>query len=123
MTDWYTRPFFFVADVERALDFYVRSLGFTEKWSFKEDGKVFVAQVNRGECEIILSSHWPEKNGNGRLFISLTTAGYAALPGDLASKGVDAKPGWWGYRTLIVADPDGNELYFPDPDDKGGGHE
>ena len=74
---------------------------------------MFVGQVNRGECEIILSSQWPEKNGNGRLFISLTAAAYAALPGDLASKGVAAKAGWWGYRTLIVTDPDGNELYFP----------
>lgn len=121
MVDWYARPLFFVADVERARDFYVGSLGFTEKWSFAEDGKLFVGQVNRGECEVILSSQWPEKNGKGRLFVSLTTAAYAALPGELAAKGVTAKDGWWGYRTLIVTDPDGNELYFPDPDDPGGG--
>jgi catechol 2,3-dioxygenase-like lactoylglutathione lyase family enzyme len=121
MTGWYARPFFFVADVERALDFYVNSLGFTEKWRFAEEGKVFVAQVDREGCEIILSSQWSDRNGKGRLFIALTSAGYAALPGDLAGKGVTAKQGWWGYRSLFVADPDGNELYFPDPDDPGGG--
>jgi catechol 2,3-dioxygenase-like lactoylglutathione lyase family enzyme len=115
-----TRPLFFVADVERARDFYVGSLGFTEKWSFVEDGKLFVGQVNRGDCEVILSSQWPERNGKSRLFVSLTTAAYAALPGELAAKGVTATQGWWGYRTLIVTDLDGNELYFPDPDDPGG---
>lgn len=121
MADWYTRPIFFVADVERSLDFYVGSLGFTKKWSFAENGKVFVGQVNREGCEIILSDQWPERNGKGRLFISLTGAGYAALPGGLANKGITAKQGWWGYRTLIVTDLDGNELCFPDPDDPGGG--
>jgi catechol 2,3-dioxygenase-like lactoylglutathione lyase family enzyme len=121
MTDWYTRPMFFVADVERALDFYVGSLDFTENWKFAEDGKVFVAQADREGCEIIFASQWPEKIGKGMLFISLSEAAYAALPGELAGKGVTAREGWWGYRTLIVTDPDGNELYFPDPSDPGGG--
>lgn len=120
MTDWYTRPVFFVTDVQRALEFYVGVLGFTEAWSFAEDGKVFVAQADREGCEIILSSQWPDKNGKGMVFISLTSAGFAALPDELAARGFTAKQGWWGYRTLIVADPDGNELFFPDPDDKGG---
>jgi catechol 2,3-dioxygenase-like lactoylglutathione lyase family enzyme len=117
---WYSRPVLFVADVQRALNFYVGKLGFTEKWKFAEDGSVFVAQVDRDECEIIFSSQWPEKNGKGMLFIELLPADYAALPGDFAKNGVTAKQGWWGYRTLIVADPDGNELYFPDPTDPGG---
>jgi catechol 2,3-dioxygenase-like lactoylglutathione lyase family enzyme len=121
MGQWYSRPLFFVADVERSRDFYVDSLGFTEKWSFADAGRLFVAQVNREDCEIILSSQWPEKNGKGMLFIELTPADYAGLPSEFAAKGVAAKQGWWGYRTLIVTDPDGNELYFPDPDDPGGG--
>jgi catechol 2,3-dioxygenase-like lactoylglutathione lyase family enzyme len=121
MGQWYSRPVLFVTDVQNSRDFYVGKLGFNENWSFTEAGKLFIAQVAREDCEIILSSQWPEKNGKGMLFISLTTADYAALPGELAGKGVAAKQGWWGYRTLIVADPDGNELYFPDPDDPGGG--
>lgn len=120
MGQWYSRPVLFVADVEASRDFYVGKLGFTENWKFADNGKLFIAQVAREECEIILSSQWPEKNGKGMLFISLTTADYAAFPGELASKGAPSRAGWWGYRTIIVTDPDGNELHFPDPDDKGG---
>jgi predicted amidohydrolase len=25
------------------------------------------------------------------------------------------KDGQWGYRLMVIADPDGNELYFPYP--------
>jgi catechol 2,3-dioxygenase-like lactoylglutathione lyase family enzyme len=121
VADWYTRPMIFVADVERALAFYVGQLGFAEAWSFDEQGKVFVAQADREGCEMILCSQWPEKVGKGMLFVSLSEAAYAALPGEFAAKGVTAREGWWGYRTLVVTDPDGNELYFPDPTDKGGG--
>lgn len=120
MSDWYSRPVLFVADVQRSLEFYVGKLGFTEAWSFAEDGKLFVGQVSREKCEIILSSQWPEKNGKGMLFISLPIAPYAALPAELGARDVIARQGWWGFRSLIVTDPDGNELYFPDPADKGG---
>lgn len=120
MSDWYSRPLFFVADAESARDFYVNQLGFAENWKFDEDGKTFVVQVSREGCEIILSTQWPEKNGKGMLFISLSEAVYAALPGELARKGIAAREGWWGYRVLIVTDPDGNELYFADPTDRGG---
>ena len=27
----------------------------------------------------------------------------------------DVKDGQWGYRLMVIADPDGNELYFPYP--------
>lgn len=120
MSDWYSRSLFFVADAESARDFYVNQLGFAENWKFDEDGRAFVVQVSREGCEIILSSQWPEKNGKGMLFISLSEAAYAALPGELARKAVAAREGWWGYRVLIVTDPDGNELYFADPTDRGG---
>ena len=117
-TDWYTRPVFFVADVARALDFYVDRLGFTEKWRHMDDGQLLVAQADREGCELIFSCQWPDKAGRGMVFISLSAAAFAALPGELAGKGVAARRGHGGSPTLIVADPDGNELYFPDP---GGG--
>lgn len=115
MGKWYSRPVLFVVDVQRSVDFYVGKLDFIQKWRF--DG---VAQVDRDECEIIVCSHWPEKQRNSMLFIELTPADYAALPGFLANRGVASRAAWWGYRTLIVTDPDGNELYFPDPEDPGG---
>jgi hypothetical protein len=50
---WYARPVLFVADVHRALRFYVDMLGFEKRWH-EGDGAGKVCQVNRGECEIIL---------------------------------------------------------------------
>ena len=34
---------------------------------------------------------------------------------ELEGKGVDVKDGRWGYRLMVIVDPDGNELYFPYP--------
>jgi catechol 2,3-dioxygenase-like lactoylglutathione lyase family enzyme len=119
---WYSRPVLHVADVEASVAFYVDRIGFLEVWSFNDDaGRKFVSQVDRDEAEIILCSQWPDKVGKGMLFIALAAADWQALPGTLESRGVAFTRGWWGYRTLIVADPDGNELYFPDPADPGGG--
>jgi catechol 2,3-dioxygenase-like lactoylglutathione lyase family enzyme len=119
MGKWYTRPVLFVADVAKSVDFYVAKLGFTEKWRFDQE----VAQVDRDECEIIVSAQRPAKIGKGMLFIELTSADFAALPAALAASGVASTRGHWGYPVVIVADPDGNELYFPDPDSEGGAHE
>lgn len=133
MAKWYSRPVLFAADVDAALAFYVGQLGFTEAWKFTEnDGPgvttprkpgspTVVAQVNRDECEIILSGQWPEKAGKGMLFIELTAEDWVALPEAFAARGVAFTEGHWGYRSLIVADPAGNQLYFPDPGDPGGG--
>ena len=38
-----------------------------------------------------------------------------ALRAELEGRGVDVKDGQWGYRLMVIADPDGNELYFPYP--------
>jgi len=124
MTDWFARPIFSVTDVEASLRFYVDRLGFTIPWRFDESGKAYVAQVDRQSCAIILSNHWPEKIGKGLLFISLNVepptheAAIAALDelrAELESKGVAVKDGWWGYRLLVVDDPDGNQLLFNYP--------
>jgi catechol 2,3-dioxygenase-like lactoylglutathione lyase family enzyme len=112
---WYSRPVLFVADVERAVRFYVDKLGFSEKWRFEQE----VAQVERDECEIIVSAQRPAKIGHGMLFIELTEADFAALPAMLASNNVASTRGRWGYDCIIVDDPDGNQLYFPDPNDPG----
>jgi hypothetical protein len=43
---------------------------------------------------------------------------------ELEAKGVTVKDGSWGYRLLVVDDPDGNQLFFnypgeTAPDDRG----
>jgi hypothetical protein len=38
-----------------------------------------------------------------------------ALRAELEGRGLDVKDGQWGYRLMVIVDPDGNELYFPYP--------
>jgi catechol 2,3-dioxygenase-like lactoylglutathione lyase family enzyme len=111
---WYTRPVFFVSDVHRALRFYVDLLGFEKAWH-TGDGAGTVCQVNHGECEIILCEDATRRD-RGRLFIELTAEALAELRLEFLERGVPTKETWWGYDTLQVDDPDGNELLFPQPD-------
>jgi hypothetical protein len=74
MHRWYSRPVLFVADLPRALRFYLDDLGFRKDWH-SDNGTGMVCQVSRSECEIILcqdadrhrrarllASSWPRWN-------------------------------------------------------------
>jgi uncharacterized glyoxalase superfamily protein PhnB len=126
MTDWFARPVLHVKNVVASLHFYIDQLGFTSPWRYDEDGRVRVAQVDRQGCALILSDQWPEKVGKGLIFISLNVesatreaavAELDALCTELEGKGVPVKDGSWGYRLLVVDDPDGNQLFFNYPSD------
>ena len=127
MTDWFARPVLHVSSVEASLGFYVDRLGFTVPWRFDdEDGRPHVAEVDRQSCALILSDQWPEKAGKGLMFISLNVepptheaevAAVDALRVELDARGVAVKDGRWGYRLLVVEDPDGNQLFFPYPNE------
>src|SRR5215469_14333484 len=124
MTDWFARPVLSVTDVEASLRFYVERLGFTSPWRYDKDGRACVAQVDRQGCALILADNWPEKIGKGLIFISLNVepqtheASVAALDGlraELEARDVAIKEGMWGYRLLVIDDPDGNKLFFNYP--------
>jgi catechol 2,3-dioxygenase-like lactoylglutathione lyase family enzyme len=121
MTDWFARPVLHVTDVEVSLRFYVDRIGFTNPWRYDEDGRVRVAQVDRQGCTLILADTWPEKIGKGLMFISLNVdpeaqiAALDRLRAELEAKDVSVKEGSWGYRLLVVDDPDGNQLFFNYP--------
>ena len=130
MTDWFARPVLHVSDVEASLRFYMNHLGFTSPWRYEDDGRVRVAQVDRQGCTLILSDQWPEKVGKGLMFISLNvepptheaaTAALDALRAELESKGTPVKDGMWGYRLIVVDDPDGNQLFFNYPNENASG--
>ncbi|MGA9355668.1 MAG: glyoxalase superfamily protein [Terriglobales bacterium] len=132
MTDWFARPVLHVTDVEASLRFYVNRLGFTSPWHYDEDGKAHVAQVDRQGCALILADTWPAKIGKGVMFISLNvepathkaaTAALDALRAELEAKGIPVKEGSWGYRVLIVDDPDGNQLLFNYPNETASGND
>jgi catechol 2,3-dioxygenase-like lactoylglutathione lyase family enzyme len=117
MSSWNdARPVFFVSDVERALGFYVSQLGFAETNRYAEGGQVLVAGVARDGCPLLLSCQWPQKNGHGRYWIRLDVPTYDELRANLEAKGVALKDDFWGMDTMIVEDPDGNELFFPVPE-------
>lgn len=121
MTDWFARPVLHVRDVETSLRFYVDRLGFTSPWRHNEDGGADVAQVDRQGCTLILAGSWPEKAGKGLMFISLNAqpdeqvAALDALRAEFEARRVPVRDGWWGYRLLVIDDPDGNQLFFNYP--------
>src|SRR5258707_15352029 len=107
--DWFARPVFSVTDVEASLRFYVDRLGFTIPWRFDEDGKAYVAQVDRQGCAVILAKTWPEKGGEGLIFISLNvepgtpeaaTGALDELRAGQAAPGAPVKNRSVGYRLL-----------------------
>ena len=118
MTDWFARPVLHVSNVEASVRFYVDRLGFNCAWRYDDDG---VAQVDRQGCALILASTWPEKVGKGLMFISLNCdpeiqiASIDALRVEFEARDVQVKDGSWGYRLLVVDDPDGNQLFFNYP--------
>ena len=124
MTDWFARPVLHVSNVEASLRFYVDRLGFTVPWRAGPEGRTDVAQVDRQGCALILAEHWPAKAGKGLMFISLNVeppthaggvAAVDALRAELEARGVAVKDGFWGYKLLVVEDPDGNQLFFNYP--------
>ncbi len=111
---WYARPVLFVSDVNRAIRFYVDMLGFEKSWH-EGDGAGKVCQVNRSDCEIILCEDATRRD-KARLFVELTADGLTDLRREVVERSVPSKETWWGYDTLQIDDPDGNELFFPVPE-------
>ena len=112
---WYSRPVLFVASVERSIEFYTRLLGFEEGPRYEEDGVALVGEVAREDCTLLLNCQQPHKAGHGRMFISLDPEPFRRLRAEFEQRGAPVTDGWWGYDLMIVEDPDGNELFFPDP--------
>ena len=108
---WYPRPVFFVADINRAIHFYVDMLGFEKAWH-SGDGTGTVCQVNRSDCEIILCED-DKRRDRARLFIELNQDGLAELRHEIDERSIPFTTTWWGYDSIRIDDPDGNELLFP----------
>ena len=106
---WYPRPVFFVADINRAISFYTDMLGFEKAWHASGGT---VCQVNRSDCEIILCEDDARLNKT-RLFIELNVDGLAELRHEIDERSIPFKTTWWGYDSIQIEDPDGNELLFP----------
>jgi catechol 2,3-dioxygenase-like lactoylglutathione lyase family enzyme len=104
---WYARPVLFVSNVQVALRFYIDKLGFKKKWHGHN-----VCQVDRGGCEIILCED-PAHQDRSRLFVELNRDGMDELRREISERSLPTQRMGWGYDTIRIVDPDGNELLFP----------
>ena len=115
MDNFYARSVFFVKEAERSLNFYTDTLGFSLDWNYQEQGKAYVFQVNLFGFELILNQTEPstaDRAGHGRLFIGLEDDQAAALRKHIEENGIQTTVVPWGNPTLVLRDPDGNELFF-----------
>jgi len=119
MDNLYARSVFFVKDAERSLAFYTKQLGFALDWNHQEQGRAFVFQVSLLGFELILNQIEPwteDRAGHGRVFIGLDDEQTAKLNRHIEEHGIETTVIHWGNPTLVVRDPDRNELFFWVPD-------
>jgi catechol 2,3-dioxygenase-like lactoylglutathione lyase family enzyme len=111
VTNLYARAVFFVSDVERSLRYYTEDLGFSLDWNSR-DG---VLQVSLFGFELILNQvgdRTRTRAGHGRVFIGLEDDQGEPLRKHIADKGIQTVRVEWGRPTLVIRDPDANELFF-----------
>ncbi len=113
---WYARPVFFVADVNRAIRFYVDMLGFVKKWH-EGDGAGTVCQVDCGECEIILCQHATRRD-KARLFVELTADGLTDPRREFVERSVPTKETWWDTTRSRSTIPTATSCSFLVPTDQ-----
>lgn len=114
MNNWYSRPVFFVRDVQASLRFYIDKLGFIQDWVYEEAEEIIVAQVSRDAFEIILNKD-NERAGGGRVFVSLYDEHIAPLKQQIENNGIVVTSRSWGMPVSEILDLDKNELLFSPP--------
>ena len=119
MDNFYARTVFFVKDAEASLKFYTQTLGFALDWNHQYEGRAWVFQVSLFGFELILNQVWGEtrdRAGHGRVFIGLEDDQTPPLLQHIRDRGIPAVRLEWGRPTLVLRDPDSNELFFWIPD-------
>jgi len=117
MTNLYARAVFFVENADKSQRFYVDELGFNEEWAYPENGAVYVCQVSLMGFELILNQVDEDNRdhaGHGRVYIGLEDEQIQPVLEHIAAKGIKTERRNWGQPTLVIKDPDGNELFFWD---------
>jgi len=111
----YVRTVFFVRDAESSLRFYTETLGFSLDWNYEEQGRAFVFQVSLNGFELILNQieAWTkDRAGHGRVFIGLDDDQGEGFRQYIMQKHIKTTLLHWGAPTLVIHDPDQNELFF-----------
>jgi uncharacterized glyoxalase superfamily protein PhnB len=104
------------ADVGKAVDYYVNTLGFSFDWGGDEGG---IAGISRGNCRLFITNrafrHWYGNVGPILIWVNLDSkaevdelfAEWKAAHATIVSEPAD-KP--WRLREFIAADLDGNMI-------------
>jgi catechol 2,3-dioxygenase-like lactoylglutathione lyase family enzyme len=119
MDNFYARTVFFVKDAEASLAFYTQTLGFKVDWNYQYEGRAWVFQVSLFGFELILNQAYgptQDRAGHGRVFIGLGDDQAAPLIRHIQERGINMLRDDWGRPTLVLCDPDRNELFFWIPD-------
>ena len=95
-----------------AVRHYCDHLGFSQTWTYEEEDKTIVTQVNMGQFELILTSNL-DRVGTGRVFVSLEKWEMENLAKRIEENGVAVEELFWGYASIRIQDPDGNEMIIP----------
>ena len=117
MNNLYARAVFFVKDAGRSLRFYTEQLGFSVDWKDSDEDPPYVFQVSLFGFELILnqvSEQTRERAGHGRVFIGLEDDQIEPVRKHIAAKGIQTERVDWGRSSLVIRDPDQNELFFWD---------
>src|SRR3984893_10011658 len=91
---WYTRPVLFVADVNRALRFYIDMLGFEKDWH-EGDGAGGGCQVHRQGWESILCED-ATRIVKAQLCVAVNDDAFTAFRRESAELAVPTEKSWWG---------------------------
>jgi uncharacterized glyoxalase superfamily protein PhnB len=114
-------PYLAVDDARKAIDFYKRAFGATERGIMEgPDGKVAHAELQVGDSVLMLSDPFPQASSKPPTQVGATTSGLFMYVEDVDSalqKAVDAgatltMPAddmFWGDRFGAVADPFGHQ--------------
>lgn len=111
-----------MTDHPRAVDFYVRGLGFAVEWEhrFEPGFPVFLA-VSRAGLRLFLTQHAGDCQPGG--LVHFYVPHVDELDAEFRGRGVEPteppNDGLPGLRCMTVTDPDGNQLRFLTP--TGGG--
>lgn len=108
------RTVFFVKDAERALRFYTQTLGFNLDWTYEENGRPFVVQVSLFDFPLILNQEedcTTGRAGHGRVFIAIYQDDLERFKQWLSERSIKTSVLYWGAPTLVIRDPDENELF------------
>ena len=116
-------PFFWVADIEASLRFYVDGLEFTMTKKWTPGGKVEWCWLQLGTVALMLQEYRPgkipdNKRGEG-VSICFQCRDAIAIYRDAVSRGIQAKRPFVGNGLWVtsIRDPDGYGLEFESPTD------